>query len=195
MKKSFIKRLVALALVIVSVFSISAVAMAETVKYVNVTPNLNFRETPGGDLIDRIPYGAAVTEHSTSYHNGTQWSYITYNGDTGYVMTKYLSVTDPDGNGNSSDNHPTSQSQAFGSYTLREGQTSYYVKNLQLALNHLGFNAGTADGIFGSGTLSAVEAFQEANDLTVDGLVGSGTKGELWSQAGDYLEDYGVMGL
>ncbi len=191
MKKSFIKRLVALALVIVSVFAVTAVAFADTTKYVNVTPNVNFRKTPGGALIDRIPYGAAVTEHSTSYSGNEQWSYITYNRTTGYVMTKYLSTTDPNG-GNT---HPTSQSQAFGTYTLRQGQTSYYVKNLQLALNDLGYGAGTADGIFGSNTLAAVQDFQTDNGLTVDGLVGSATKECLWNLAGDYLEDEGVMSL
>ena len=37
------------------------------------------------------------------------------------------------------------------------------------------------DGSFGSGTLTAVKAFQAANSLTADGVVGSGTFGKLYS--------------
>lgn len=103
MKKSLIKRLMALALVIVSVFSVAAVAFADTTKYVNVTPNVNFRKSPGGDLIDRIPYGAAVTEHSTSYSGGEEWSYVTYNKTNGYVMTKFLSPNSPSGGSSTSE--------------------------------------------------------------------------------------------
>lgn len=184
------KKFITLVLAILTLTAICVPAMAAVTKYVTATPNVNFRETPGGDLIDRIPYGASVSEHSTSTVNGVKWSYVTYNGDDGYVQTQYLSTTRP-----TSSSHPTTQSQAFGSYTLKKGQTSYYVKNLQIALNHLGFNAGSEDGIFGSGTLTAVNNYQKAKGLTADGLVGSGTKSALWSDASSYLKMYGVMAL
>ena len=43
------------------------------------------------------------------------------------------------------------------------------IASLQTTLNALGFSAGAADGILGSGTRSAIRAFQEANDLPVTG--------------------------
>lgn len=189
-----LKKLIALALVLASVMSISAVALADTTMYVNVTPNVNFRQSPGGALIDRIPYGAAVTQHSTSTVNGVKWSYVTYNGTKGYVQSQYLSSTRPGG----STGHPTSEIDAFGKYTLQKGQTSYYVMNLQMALNQCkltGISTLKVDGVFGSGTLEAVKKFQEKHNLTVDGLVGSATKAKLWELQGEYLSDNGVMSM
>ncbi|MEG1678410.1 MAG: peptidoglycan-binding domain-containing protein, partial [Clostridia bacterium] len=122
--------------------------------------------------------------------SGETWSYITYNGTNGYVMTKFLSSTPPSGG-----SAPQNQSQAFGSYTLKQGQTSYYVKNLQLALRHAGYLNDSADGIFGTNTYNAVVSFQSAKGLTVDGLVGSGTKTKLWELYGSWLMSNGVMGL
>ena len=46
---------------------------------------------------------------------------------------------------------------------------------LQTRLNALGYDCGTADGIYGSKTQSAVIAFQKAVGITADGIVGSQT--------------------
>ena len=51
-------------------------------------------------------------------------------------------------------------------------------------LNKLGFSCGTADGIFGSKTKTAVMAFQSAYGLKVDGIVGAQTRAELMKAAG-----------
>jgi hypothetical protein len=50
-----------------------------------------------------------------------------------------------------------------------------YVMVLQDALNYLGYSTGGIDGIFGNKTLTAVKAFQRANNLSSDGIVGCGT--------------------
>ncbi len=49
------------------------------------------------------------------------------------------------------------------------------VKKLQENLNKLGYNCGTPDGTFGSGTETAVKNFQKAHGLTDDGFAGSKT--------------------
>ena len=51
--------------------------------------SLNLRETPDqkGRVISTIPYGTWVTVTA----RGTSWCQITYNGMTGYVMSRYLS--------------------------------------------------------------------------------------------------------
>ena len=59
------------------------------------------------------------------------------------------------------------------------GRTGQVVEALQAALNAAGIEAGEADGIFGPMTLTAVIAFQDARDLTIDGLVGPQTFGAL----------------
>lgn len=52
-----------------------------------------------------------------------------------------------------------------------------YVKTLQTLLIAKGYNCGGygADGDFGNGTLASVKAFQAANGLTADGIVGQKT--------------------
>lgn len=59
--------------------------------------------------------------------------------------------------------------------TLRKGSKGESVKELQTLLNEKGFDCGKVDGDFGTKTLSAVKAFQKANGLVVDGVVGKNT--------------------
>lgn len=63
--------------------------------------------------------------------------------------------------------------------TLSPGATGQQVKLLQQALNQLGYSVGTPDGNYGPATQSAVEKFQQANDLAVDGVVGEQTLAAL----------------
>lgn len=49
------------------------------------------------------------------------------------------------------------------------------VLEIQTRLNELGFDPGPLDGIRGRQTIGAVERYQRANHLTVDGLVGPQT--------------------
>lgn len=59
--------------------------------------------------------------------------------------------------------------------TLRKGSKGTQVKVLQWLLSLNGYNVGTVDGIFGSKTLAAAKAYQQAKGLTVDGVVGKNT--------------------
>ena len=63
---------------------------------------------------------------------------------------------------------------------LYRGCTGDAVKTLQDKLNALGYNSGNVDGIFGAKTYAAVAAFQKANSLGVDGIVGKLTWGKLY---------------
>jgi peptidoglycan hydrolase-like protein with peptidoglycan-binding domain len=58
---------------------------------------------------------------------------------------------------------------------IQEGSSGPLVKQLQERLKEKGFNPGTIDGVFGLGTKSAVRAFQKANGLESDGVVGPAT--------------------
>jgi len=66
------------------------------------------------------------------------------------------------------------------SATLRNGARGSDVETLQQVLLDAGFNPGPADGIFGSQTESAVRAYQNANNLDADGIVGPQT----WASMG-----------
>lgn len=64
--------------------------------------------------------------------------------------------------------------------TLLLGSRSSDVKTLQEMLNAKGFHAGSVDGIFGRNTRAAVIAFQNANGLAADGIVGKLTWAKLY---------------
>lgn len=65
--------------------------------------------------------------------------------------------------------------------TLRYGSEGAEVTTLQNRLIALGYLAGSADGKFGRDTKSAVIAFQKANGLSADGVVGTDTSTRLYA--------------
>ena len=64
---------------------------------------------------------------------------------------------------------------------LRKGSEGADVKALQTLLVGYGYSCGRygADGDFGSATEKAVKAYQKANGLDVDGIVGPASWGKL----------------
>lgn len=76
---------------------------------------------------------------------------------------------------------PAQPSSLFGGNytTIKHGASGQRVKILQKALNDAGYGKLTVDGKFGTGTLTAVMAFQRANGLTVDGAAGKKTLTKL----------------
>ena len=62
---------------------------------------------------------------------------------------------------------------------LKRGSTGSEVRTMQQKLKNWGYYSGSVDGIFGSGTESAVRLFQRTNGLTADGIVGSATAAAL----------------
>lgn len=69
-------------------------------------------------------------------------------------------------------------SQSFGS-NLQLGDSGDAVTQLQVRLTELGYFQGTASGIFGPATETAVIQFQQDNGLVADGIVGSATQSAL----------------
>lgn len=57
----------------------------------------------------------------------------------------------------------------------RLGSTGSEVKQIQTKLKNWGYYNGSVDGVYGSGTESAVKSFQKKNGLTADGIAGSTT--------------------
>lgn len=55
---------------------------------------------------------------------------------------------------------------------LKSGSTGASVLTLQSELAHLGYSVGPLDGIYGPKTLAAVKAFQQKDNLQVDGIAG-----------------------
>lgn len=59
--------------------------------------------------------------------------------------------------------------------TSRYGSRGDEVRQIQTKLKNWGYYKGSVDGVYGSGTLSAVKSFQKKNGLTADGIAGTKT--------------------
>ena len=86
---------------------------------------------------------------------------------------------------NSSSGRDTSNISSTGYVTLESGSTGEQVKTLQNRLKELGYYHGNVDGNFGEGTETAVMAFQQNNNLTVDGKAGPATQRVLYGSKGN----------
>ena len=62
-----------------------------------------------------------------------------------------------------------------GCPTLKKGASGNITKLLQEKLVKIGYSTNGVDGIFGSGTHSAVREFQKTRGLSIDGIVGQNT--------------------
>lgn len=68
--------------------------------------------------------------------------------------------------------------------------TTFAVKAVQQELVARGYNTNGVDGIFGSGTKTAVINFQKNSGLDADGIVGLNTLHKLQSREGSYVKYY-----
>ena len=93
-----------------------------------------------------------------------------------------LSVTahDPAGNRAEKQVHfVVDSTEHLGGATLRKGAIGKDVSDLQRILKRQGYLHGPPTGVYASGTVAAVKAFQKASNLPVDGAVGIYTLGAL----------------
>lgn len=63
--------------------------------------------------------------------------------------------------------------------SVKQGSKGDIVRTIQTKLKNLGYFNSTVDGIFGAKTTTAVKAFQRANKLTPDGIVGNATAAKM----------------
>lgn len=166
MKKSFMKRLVALALVIVSVLAISATAFAAaaygkcpTDEYINVRSSAS----SSGARIYKLRNGEPVTPTGTTKNGYTEISAPV----AGWVMTSWLDTGAPD------------WANRYGTQTMNRAEHAQ-IKAFQNDLNSIsGITPIEADGYWGPKTEAAVKELQAKAGIDVDGIAGTYTK--LWT--------------
>ena len=200
------KRIIALALVVISIFAVAIPAMAAvTTGYYN-TAAVHLRSTIGGVSLGLAHEGTTCDILDTSTDSsGRQWYKVkitshTSNGGvdlynkTGWSWKQYITVS----GGSAPSSHPQNMDEAFGpaGVYLQVGSSGKYVRNLQMALNHINHSNFDidVDGDFGQATLGAVERFQQIwmGEDEPDGIVGNETKTRLWYLAGDHLMQNGI---
>ena len=142
-------------------------ALGETYPFTAYTTSaLRLRQQPNNSatVLCTIPSGdmVVITGDSGSYYIAV------YEGVQGYALKQYLNAVN--GGVNLPAVSPAPDSGASSAYPLLySGSQGDAVKALQSALKELGFYTGALDGSFGSGTRSAVVAFQKSNGLTETG--------------------------
>ncbi len=104
------------------------------------------------------------------------WLKVSYDGKTGYVSPEYVALTPGT---ETAVPQPTVTAAPENTGLLKKGSRGDAVVSLQQKLISLGYLTGTADGIYGNSTVSAVKAFQRASGLTADGDAGASTLAAL----------------
>jgi peptidoglycan hydrolase-like protein with peptidoglycan-binding domain len=64
------------------------------------------------------------------------------------------------------------------------GSVAFSVRNMQMLLNDLGYNAGVEDGIMGSRTRSAIRAYQQSRGISADGQLTNSLFERILADAG-----------
>ncbi|MBR6705160.1 MAG: peptidoglycan-binding protein [Clostridia bacterium] len=161
---------------------------------------LNLRSGPsqGSGTIITIPNGEYLQINSY----GETWCAVFYNGYSGYVMTRYLTIVSslstpaptpvvtptPAAAPTSTAGYDTT----VFTRTLRLGYTGTDVLLLQQRLSNLNYLAAKdISGTYDNATMDAVKLFQKVHGLTVDGLAGANTFTFLFSASAiAYSSDY-----
>lgn len=121
--------------------------------------------------------------------NGVQWGDISEKGWTHYAIPAGLYTAEEVKMAGKPDTDKAENTPP----TLRKGSRGDDVKKLQETLNAMGYDCGTADGIFGVKTEAAVRKFQQENVLPEDGIAGKNTLALLYNKEGKEEGTYKVV--
>ncbi len=146
---------------------------------------LNIRSTASSD--GKVLGVARRNETLTVTGLTDGWIQVSFNGKTGYVSPEYVSLIPGTENAPAVSPAPTAVPSATAAPdnggVLKKGDRGDEVRELQRKLIQLGYLSGSADGIYGNDTVSAVKAFQKNMGLTADGEAGASTLAALNSAA------------
>ena len=168
----------ALLLVVLLCLFMLAAALADTGTVTASSLNMRRSASTDSDVIKVLREGAKVTIKGTS----GSWYKVTYNGNTGYVAKKYVSVS-KSGSSSSNSSKNSSKESSSSDGTCSYGDQGNAVKKVQKRLKALGYYSSSIDGDYGSGTKKAVQNFQKNNGLKVTGNVNSATLKKLNSSS------------
>lgn len=155
---------IALALVLVLLTALipSALAAAQTATVTGNGVNLRAGPSTAASRVGILYKGDEVTVLGKT----GAWYRVTKEGADGYVHGDYITLT------------------GTSATLLSYGNRGEAVRTLQADLIKLGYLGGSADGIFGRLTRTAVRLYQQRNALSVDGAAGKQTLGAIAGEVG-----------
>ena len=163
--------------------------------YVKTTAGgVNLRERAGyTDVLGQVDRDVVMPYYGTpTTVKGVIWYYVSHPTlGAGYLHGSYLALVNSDGtllptptpiavNTPTSGGSSSDSTQEASYTTLKLGSTGASVKNLIQELKNQGYYNGSVTTRYTSSVERAVEAFQRAKGLTVDGVAGSATQHALY---------------
>lgn len=176
----------------------------------SATPTPKPTVTPKPDLTERLEIGSYGTQVSLLQARLTTLGYFTATMDGSYGTATAMAVAEfQSANGLTADGiagaktlsalysaaakyantataTPSPDDTAFTKVQI--GDAGSDVRTVQGMLMALDYLSGVADGIFGTKTYLAVRAFQRANGLTADGVVGKATYAKLLEKSENVID-------
>ncbi len=174
--------------------------------YVKTTTNaVNVRKDAWGTLLGQIKSKGTIMPYygEPKVVNGNNWFYVDAPGiGSGYILGKFLSLTDDSGAAVSPTPAPAEETPATtapmvvntpagstssdvvseASYTtLKAGSSGPAVQNLVKELANQGYYKGDVISNYTSAVENAVRAFQKDKGLAIDGIAGSQTQHALFN--------------
>jgi peptidoglycan hydrolase-like protein with peptidoglycan-binding domain len=152
-------------------------ALAKTGRVTASSLNLRKSATSKSKVVGVLRSGDNVTIKGSS----GSWYKVSKGSKTGYVLKKYIKITNGSGSGSTSSgkknssNKKNSKSSGNSDGTCGPGDSGSAVKKVQQRLKKLGYYKGSIDGDYGNGTKTAVRNFQKRNGLTANGKVNKKT--------------------
>jgi carboxyl-terminal processing protease len=145
------------------------------------------KEAGGYDIVGDTSFGKGTVQQAVPMQDGsniklTMFKWLTPDGN--WIHEKGVEPT-----------IPVEQPGYFYSNPIQLEEDLAYdmnndkVKNVQLMLKGLGFEPGREDGYYSKETETAVKAFQQANDLSVTGIVDSKTAGKIEGEIMNEVRD------
>lgn len=164
----FLRQLIAF-LLILSLFLgwLPSTARAETTGTVTARVVLRKSADQASKALQTLPEGDEVSVLGVS----GSWYKVRYGSYSGYVMKKYVSVSESSVVANST--AIAALGDAPGA--LHVGDEGNDVKKLQKALKILGYYSLSVDGKYGEGTKLSVALYQQTESLEADGIAGKAT--------------------
>lgn len=162
----------------------SAVIGKAIVSTTGGTLNLRENASENASVLLQIPNTSALD----LIEKGGSWCKVSYNGTTGYVMTKFITILSssapaaptqaptvqlPSGSGSNATEEEENDPSRY-TRTLKSGMYGEDVRWVQERLKELKYTVNIT-GTYDTTTINAVKAFQTQNSLTADGLAGAQT--------------------
>lgn len=136
--------------------------------------------------VEKIIYRVQVGAYSVKENAENMLDKLKKAGFDGYISEEIIKHEDSNednigSNKGESDKPIIEESGGFFVYKdlVRIGSRGDYVKELQNALNKIGYNCSAADGIAGNNTINAIKHFQSDYNLSADGIAGPATYKKL----------------